>query len=268
MPDFRSTFPRALTAAIAPILACFGASAQAEDYSQTSIQLAYTTRDKNDYIMGTGASGGDRTTLRFEHFGTYSLGDNYVMFDAYNGQKLGEGNSNQQNFFVWNSHMSLGKLTGKELSWGPIKDVLGMLRLEDGSYGNYRAGSLGASVYWKLPFGEQSLLETSILARQKDYSVGPSQVRETRPLYRVYFYVPFQVAGISASFSGPVYLSPAGGGARDFYMEPEVFVSFGPKDVYSIGVRIEYHRVTGTLALNSAGERSRTTTNLALRWNM
>ncbi|MGO4329251.1 hypothetical protein AB4Z48_30270 [Cupriavidus sp. 2TAF22] len=247
-------------------LASFCASPRAENYSQTNIQFAYAPSDPNDYVMGTGTNG-SRETLRFEHFGTYALGDNYVLFDAYRGRDLGQDTSNRQNYFLWNSHLSLSKSTGANLSYGPIQDVLAMVRVEDGSYSHYRAVSAGLSVYWDLPFTKGSMLETSILARKKWYTVGPTDVQGTRPLLRLFFLIPFRVAGLNATFSGPVYFSPIIGGGVDIYLEPEVFVNFGPKDAFALGLRLEHHSVTGNNVLNSAGNKSRTTPNIVFRWN-
>ncbi|CAG2150651.1 hypothetical protein LMG31506_04255 [Cupriavidus yeoncheonensis] len=262
-PTHRIIAARCL-AALAFALAASCASA--EDYSQTNVQFAYAPTDPNDFIMGTGTGYGSRATLRFEHFGTYALGDNYVLFDAYRGNDLGQGTSNRQNYFLWNSHLSLSKVTGTSLSYGPIQDVLAMVRVEDGSYSHYRAVSAGLSVYWDLPFTKGSMLETSVLARKKWYAVGTEDVQGTRALIRLFFLVPFRVAGMNATFSGPVYFSPLIGGGWDIYLEPEVFVNFGPKDAFAVGLRLEHHTVTGNNVLNTGGDKSRTTPNLVFRW--
>lgn len=249
------------TFALGVSLLCSGA-AHAENYSETSVQLAYAGTDKQDFVMGTGSERGGRSTLRIEHFGTYALGQNYFTFDTYTGKDIGQSGHNRANFLIWNTHVMFSKVTGQALDLGPIRDVALMGRLEDGSIDSYRAGGIGLGVFWHLPV-KGAVLETTVVQRRQVFEGGA----RSRPYLRTFFNIPFEVAGHNAYVSAPINLRRADRGGIDLYTEPELFVSFGPKDVYAIGVRVEHHRVTGANRLNTFGDRSRTTTNVALKWN-
>ena len=83
---------------------------------------------------------------------------------------------------------------------------------------------------------------------------------------RLFTNIPFKVGGLNAYFSTPISIRKADKGGHDLYMEPESFVSFGPKDAYAVGIRLEHHQVGAPNIINSDGDRSKTTANVAFKW--
>ena len=81
------TFSRSLIALVSA--ASCAAPAMAEDFSLTDVQLLYTTGARADAVNGTGTRNEKLTTIRFEHFGTHSLGDNYFSLDLFRGDQIG-----------------------------------------------------------------------------------------------------------------------------------------------------------------------------------
>lgn len=67
----------------------FSGAAAAEDYSLTDLQILYTGKSKADAGTGTGTSDEKLTNFRFEHFGVWNYGDNYINLDYYRGKDLG-----------------------------------------------------------------------------------------------------------------------------------------------------------------------------------
>jgi nucleoside-specific outer membrane channel protein Tsx len=242
------------------VAACAAAPALAEDYSMTDVQLLYATTAKADPVNGTGTRDEKATTIRFEHFGTYALGDNYFSLDLFRGDQVGGagagsggGDAALQSFFVWMPRLSVSKLSGKSLQWGPLQDVGLTARFEVASYGNYRATAPGVSLTWKVP--GFAYVETALYSRKSNFS-------GSHPLLRVVWLAPFNVGGLKFNADGLLLVSRPDGLGTNVLAQPELRVALDPAGKIEAGVRVEHVRYS------LAGARySRTTPNLMLRWN-
>lgn len=235
-------------------------AAQAEDFSLTDVQLLYTNKSKADAVNGTGTSDEKLTTVRIEHFGTHSLGDNYFSLDLFRGDEVGGasagsfgGPARYQSFFVYMPRFSLSKLSGTPMQFGPLQDVGLTTRFEVASYGNYRAVAPGISLTWKVP--GLAYLETAVYRRDSNFS-------NPHALLRVVWLAPFAVGGMKFNADGLLLVSRPDNLGTNVLFQPELRVALDAKARIEAGVRVEHARYTA----GGVGY-SRTTPNLMLRWN-
>lgn len=234
--------------------------AMAEDYSSTDVQVLYTTHAKADAVNGTGTQDEAMSTIRFEHFGTYSLGDNYFSLDLFKGNQVGGagagsfgGDAGYQSFFVWMPRVSLSKLTGKSMVFGPLQDIGLTARVEVASYGNYAAQAPGVSLTWKVP--GLAYLETALYSRKSNFSGSHS-------LLRVVALAPFAVGGMKFNADALLLVSNPDGLGTNVLFQPELRVALDAAGKIEAGIRIEH------VSYQAGGvDYSRTTPNLMLRWN-
>lgn len=112
----------------------------ASGHGQTSISILGGDGYKNPY------SGEEESfnTLTFEHFSSWSAGDNYFFFD------VAKFNDNETDpYGEWLPRLNVGKLLGKSLSWGPVKNVFISGEMDFGA--GYRSHYLGAGVDLAIP---------------------------------------------------------------------------------------------------------------------
>ena len=93
--------------------------ASAEIWSNTEVQI-----QAGGEFESTGAPGQSTGTITtFQHAGGWEYGDNFFFIDhsQYSGKN---GLADSAEFYgEWYSNFSLGALTGKDLSFGPVKDI-------------------------------------------------------------------------------------------------------------------------------------------------
>ncbi len=111
--------PRLVTAALGACALLTSASA-----------LAYPLQWQNNsltYLYGTDFQVDPKTqqTVTFEHVSGWNFGDLFFFIDSihYNGDKNARGD-NSSYYGEFSPRLSFGKLSGQDLSVGPIKDVL------------------------------------------------------------------------------------------------------------------------------------------------
>lgn len=85
--------------------------AQAAEWSTTNVQLLHG----NGYELGDDSM----SIMTFEHANGWKYGDNFFFLDVNNPAARGTGY-----YAEFAPRVSFGKLTGKSLKFGPIKDVL------------------------------------------------------------------------------------------------------------------------------------------------
>jgi nucleoside-specific outer membrane channel protein Tsx len=236
------------------------ASAKAEDFSLTDVQLLYSASAKGDPVNGTGTSNEKLATVRFEHFGTFGYGDNYFSLDLFRGSQVGGPGAGSggaaartQSFFVWMPRLSLSKLTSRSLQAGLLLDVGLTTRFEVASYGDFRATAPGVSLTWKVP--GFAYLETALYARRSNFS-------SSHPLVRVVYIAPFEWAGRKFSADGLLLVSRPDNLGTNVLFQPELRISLDAAGKVDAGVRLEHARYA------LAGSKySRTTPSMMLRWN-
>ncbi len=96
----------------------------------SSFSLTYL--NGSDYEVGDP----DRQVVTVEHASGHSWGDNFFFLD-----RLQSANGNSENYMELSPRLSLSSLTGSDLSFGPVKDVLLAGTWESGEgFDNFLAG--------------------------------------------------------------------------------------------------------------------------------
>ncbi|MCJ8320741.1 MAG: hypothetical protein MJK12_13970 [Colwellia sp.] len=106
----------ATTALITPI-------ASAEIWGNTEVHLQVFGELERP---GTGGTA-DTTIITFQHAGGWEYGDNFFFVDHSRYSVNGDANfpveDSSEFYGEWYSNFSLGAITGKDLSFGPVKDI-------------------------------------------------------------------------------------------------------------------------------------------------
>lgn len=237
----RLGFLKQAAAAVASVALLAPASAYAEDYSSTNIQLFATNKSKADVFNGTGTANENLTVFRAEHYGTWKYGDNYINLDLYNGKRVGGGASgsfgadtNHQMFFVYQPRISLSKSAGLNLGTGFIKDVYLSYRREQASYANFYSNNYGVSFDLAVP---------GTVFFEQDFMVRHTNLdRDTNWLSRTVWLAPFNAGGIGMHFDGLVLVKSTDNFGTNIFAQPDLLVDVMPKGQMQLGVRLEYAR--------------------------
>lgn len=233
----------------------------AEDYSATDVQLLYTTRSKADPVNGTGTSNEKLTSFRFEHYGTFKYGDSYLNFDNYYGENVGGpgagsfgGNASNQQYATWMPRISLGKLLGEPLQFGPIMDVSLAARVEYASYGNFRAHGFGPSVDLKVPAFDY--IQVRYLWRDTNYD-------KHHGFLHTAWGTAFAAGSRKVHFDGYFWTTATDSNGRRLFAEPDLTIDIDPKGTFQAGLRV----TRDTYKLNGASY-SRNSPQFILKWNL
>jgi nucleoside-specific outer membrane channel protein Tsx len=123
------------------------ASALFADFSASNVQLLYSNHfTGNSFVYD--AKDGKKTTLTLEHFREFGYGDVFWFADITNGKSF-EG----QETMVYSEispRLSLSKISGKNLSFGVIKDLFASGQYNVGK--GYQAWLGGGGAELELPF--------------------------------------------------------------------------------------------------------------------
>ena len=96
----------------------------------SSFSLSYL--NGNDYEVGDN----QRQVFTLEHASGHNWGDTFFFMDRLNSE-----NGTTENYHEFSPRLSLGNLTGSDLSFGPVKDVLLATTWESGEgFDNFLAG--------------------------------------------------------------------------------------------------------------------------------
>lgn len=117
-------------------LFCGGSVVRAEGFSSSNLQLLYGASFKDPYY-GNHTRSGDMATLTFEHFNTWSHGDQFLFVDLTSGRFNDFGGTpNGERIHAygeWAPRLSLSALTGRAWSGPGLRDVFlaGQLNADD-----------------------------------------------------------------------------------------------------------------------------------------
>ncbi|SEQ03576.1 Nucleoside-specific outer membrane channel protein Tsx [Amphritea atlantica] len=121
--------PMSVSVVAGAMLSTLSMSASAE-MLWSSFSLTYL--NGSDYEVGDP----DRQVVTVEHASGHSWGDNFFFLD-----RLESDNGNSENYMELSPRLSLSSLTGNDLSFGPVKDVLLAGTWESGEgFDNFLAG--------------------------------------------------------------------------------------------------------------------------------
>lgn len=112
----------------------------AHSFSETNIQFM-----KGNSFKYSPTSELKQNVTTFEHVSSWRYGDNYFFFDVTDINKSGT-----TYYGEWHPRFSLSKITGKEISYGPVRDYLLALQVNTGT-GASRTYLYGAGLDWNIP---------------------------------------------------------------------------------------------------------------------
>ncbi len=98
-------------------LSLFAIGAQAADWSDTSLSYRFG----NKYAEPYNTKDVSKNILNLSHVSGYKYGTNFVSVDMLNSGAT-DGNA-QEAYVVYRHTLDLGKVTGKDLSYGPVKGL-------------------------------------------------------------------------------------------------------------------------------------------------
>ncbi|WP_231758244.1 outer membrane protein OmpK [Microbulbifer elongatus] len=152
------------------LVGCIAAlPAMAAEWSNTEAQLQYG-RLENPFTRTKASS----TILTLQHASGWKYGDNFFFVDFINdGERDGFNDSDV--YAEWYPNFSLGKITGCDLTFGPVKDLGIIAGFNYSSDANVEKFLPGFRVAWNLPEG--AFLNTDITG-YKDIGYGDSAPKE------------------------------------------------------------------------------------------
>lgn len=173
------------TGMIALALAAWDASkpAAAADWSSTNVQLLHG----NDYAVTDRKA----TIFTFEHANGWKYGDNFFWVDITNPES---GNTSLYGEF--SPRLSIGKMVGKDLSMGIVKDVMLSGTWEMGE--EVHAYLLGVGLPLKLP--GFAFADFNLYWRQSYVDTLPDI--DSGAQITIDWLVPFQLGGVKLAFEG------------------------------------------------------------------
>jgi len=125
------------------ILTIFAGSVQAADWSSTELQFQYGRLD-NPTFAGGGST--DTQIYTIQHASGWKYGDNFFFVDF----SMPE-NGGVDAYGELYSNFSLTKITGKDLSFGPVKDIGLLAGFNIGSDSNVKIYLPGIRFSWDIP---------------------------------------------------------------------------------------------------------------------
>ncbi|USX19584.1 hypothetical protein NHH82_27725 [Oxalobacteraceae bacterium OTU3REALA1] len=238
------------------------ATAAAADFQVASLSALYTRDAKADPVLGTGTANEHLTTYQFEYFGGFKYGDVYVDAEVFHGEAVGgpgagsfAGNNSNQQLMVFNPRLSLGKMTGRDLTFGPISDVSLIARYERASYADFRSYNHGISLNFKVP--GFAYFESGILRRNTNF------YRDEWLWRSVLMSNALPIAGQKFHFNLLSLVNGAGSNGTEVFLRPELLWAIDDKGAWQLGLRHEVHRYK----LNGQNY-SRQTPSLMLKWTL
>jgi nucleoside-specific outer membrane channel protein Tsx len=105
------------------------ASAGSAEFATTNIQYLHGTRYADFDPAGGFSESDEASIVTIEHFNVWKYGDNFIFIDITNpdreGDAFGSTTESDAAFYAEISpRLSFGKILGKDLSFGPVLDVL------------------------------------------------------------------------------------------------------------------------------------------------
>lgn len=170
------------------LLSAWLVPATAADWSTTNVWLLRG----NTFELGPR----ERTILRVEHANAWAYGDNYFFFDINQVDATG---TNIYGEVV--PRLSLAKVSGQAIKWGPVKDLLLTAGVNAGT--NFRAYVYGAAADFDLP----GFSYFQVNAYLRDDANQPGETWQITPIWRV----PFAIGPAKMNLQGFIDFAGAEG---------------------------------------------------------
>jgi nucleoside-specific outer membrane channel protein Tsx len=219
--SLRSTLSRSIYAIIlaafllAPLAAASEAHAGAAIWQETDLEYLWGGNFKS--LQTKTSTDNSRSTITVEHADAWKYGDNYFFFDITNPE-INRNGPKTSIYGEISPRLSIGKITGKDLSAPYLKDVLfaGTLELGNGFH-NYLYG-LGLSL--NLP--KFSFADLNMYVRND--TVQPGVTWQVTPCWQL----PFAIGNQSLIFEGFSDIAGAeGSSAFNIDAQPRLLIDLG-----------------------------------------
>ncbi len=200
-----------LVAAVFALGTLGAVTAQAADrYSSTNVQILYG----QDYELGEEK----RTIMTLEHASGWEYGDNFFFVDVTNFD-----NDGTEVYGEIAPRLSFSKITGKQIGFGPLTDVLLAGQIEFGHAApdiQSRTHLYGIGTSWDIP-GFAFFHANFYVRDDKTISGDTWQVTTS-------WLVPFNVGGVKAGFGGFIDFAGGEGDEEDSIIgAPQLLVDVG-----------------------------------------
>lgn len=199
----RQLYATALSLAIGGILQT---PSHAADWDSTSLW----------YLHGRAFELGDRKRdiLRFEHANIWKYGDNYYFFDVVDSETTGT-----TMYGEFAPRISLGKLSGHDMAFGPVRDVLVTAAINIGS-SNFRADLYGVGIDLKVP----GFTYFQLNAYVRDDQNQPGSTWQITPIWLHQF----NLGSLKFSLQGFIdYAGTEGTAVRNLLAAPRLWLDLG-----------------------------------------
>lgn len=212
-------------------LACIPAAHAERYFSDSSITLLYS----DDY-QAFGRQKRTDTFFTFENATGHNWGSTFFFVDRNQGH--GKNQDSDDTYGEFAPNLSLGWLTGKDLSFGPIKDLTLSGQYEFGGGTNANNYLLGFGLEWKVP-GFQYFAT-------RFYHVDNSETDNDYQMTMVWG-LPFELGPNRILFDGYIdWSSAADDHKSDFHFNPQLKLDlghyFGKPHVLYAGIEYSYWR--------------------------
>lgn len=183
--------------------ACIG-NAGAADWNATGVWLLYG----DTFELGDP----ERTTTRLEHADGWKYGDNYFFADFV------KSTGNTTAYAEFEPRLSLGKITGRPMKLGPIKDVLLNGSVNFGE--DFTAYLYGASVDLDVP----GFAWFKLMAYGRDDENLPGRSWQVTPAWLL----PFKLGPLQFGFQGFIdWIGAEGPAVRNLLIVPRLWIDAG-----------------------------------------
>ena len=201
-----------LPVAAALAVAALAGPAQAADWSDTSVGL----RAGNKFAEPFGSNDIEKNILNLTHVSGYKYGSNFFNVDLLLSDKkdpagAGSANGAAEVYIVYRNTLEYGKLTGKPMKMGPIKDIGAVLGFDanaktDAGYNSKKrmlvaGGTLMMDVPGFLNIGLVALWESNAPYNTFSKVSTPRYTYDTHPMLTAAWAIPLP-GGLPLTFEG------------------------------------------------------------------
>ncbi len=189
------------------------------------------------FLYGSGyelTSEEDASIMTLEHASGWAYGDNFFFFDVF--QPIDDGTGI---YGEWHPRLSFGKMFGKDMSFGPIKDVL--IATEVNMSNDWRALLYGIGFDLNIPHFNFFSINFMIRDSQGAFTTPDETTFQISPAWNV----PFDIGSMKWSFGGFLdYYGAEGDGDAEMLAQPQLLLDVGnfsdkPGNLY-VGIEYQY----------------------------